>query len=139
MAGPGEPEACATMAFALEEFRAALDERDEMRRRQVAEKAWLAVTEATDHYLGQVGIVFPADIEPAEMHRFRRTRLEDMKDLGHVDAERVLGSYLDLRDALHGDCFYGGGCDRDTLTKYLVRARNFVADITGCRVPSVPG
>jgi hypothetical protein len=128
--------ACRAIAFALGEFKTARQTHDDLRLREAAEKAWLAVTEATDHYLGQRGVTFPSDIMPAEMHRFRRTNLEERKEKGDTDAATVLGDYLDLRDSLHGDCFYGGACGPPGyLHNRLNDARAYIVRLTGCVLP----
>lgn len=102
----------------MSEFEEALAKNDEMGRREAAEKAWLAVIEATDTILGSGGI----SVTPGRSaHAERKRSLEQM---GRRDLSQ---EYSIFADQFHGDCFYDGICPTDAeLRLKLQSASQFV-------------
>ncbi|MDE1819556.1 MAG: hypothetical protein KGI98_01740 [Euryarchaeota archaeon] len=112
---------CRTMEVAERERRAA---RDELHVREAAEKAWLAVVQATDQYLlGRHGVRAPQD-ETA--HLFRKRTLRDQGE------EELKEEYNALEGLLHGDAFYFG--DVGEVPSLMGRARRYVERTTGHKV-----
>lgn len=112
-----------TIRRAYEELDTARSEKDTLAGRQAAEKAWLAVVEATDRFLGSKGIRVPPD-STAHVERRRGLRA-----LGRHDLAKT---YNDLSNSLHGDVFYFGedytSQDLDLLFR---EAAEYVEETTG--------
>lgn len=85
-------------------------------RREAAEKAWLAVVEATDAFLAKKKVYI---IKGPEAHKDRRDKL---KMLGYRD---LAGQYSIFETDLHGDCFYSI-CDPQELAIQLEKVQRFV-------------
>lgn len=132
MATATEALACREMGFALAEFKAGLEEQSDLRIRAAAEKAWLAVVDATNAYLAQVGVVIKEGIAA---HAQRRKALQKFADEGSARDAVLLGKYLAFREELHGECFYGGQCGLEAeLRNKLEKAKMYVVDLTKCEV-----
>jgi hypothetical protein len=125
MAAP-DALACREMGSALREFEAARSSRDEMRLREAAEKAWLAVVDATNYHLAREGVT----VEPGvKGHAQRRKALIANEEI------EVYNRYAVFREDLHGEAFYGGDLGPPGyLARRIEDARNYVVEMTGCEV-----
>lgn len=109
------------MELASAEWRSA---KDELHTRQAAEKAWLAVVQATDEYLlRHHGIAVTQD---AYAHLTRK------RSLRSAGAEALAEEYNALAGLLHGDAFYLG--DFTDLPRLMQRARIYVERATDHKV-----
>jgi hypothetical protein len=118
------PSPGATFFRAIDELLAARVATDELGVRQAAEKAWLAVVEATDFYLlKDHGVQVEGD-ERAHAQRRRYLRQLDRGDLEN--------SYVLLSQNLHGDIFYlGEPVSPADLRRFFLEAAEFVEKATG--------
>ena len=119
MSQPGE-----TFLRALAELSEARAKGDTLGVRQAAEKAWLAVVEATDWYLeNEHGIKV---VQDDQAHRVRREylRMYDRSDLEET--------YIVLSQRLHGDIFYMGAEVRSAdVRRYFQTVAGYVEETTG--------
>jgi len=90
------------------EFTRARKSKDELDGGQAAEKAWLAVSEASKALLRSKGVT-----------------LHEMPE-GHRGAE-MAKSYVLIRAVLHADAFYRGLIDWDLAGETIGRAEGFVS------------
>jgi hypothetical protein len=113
-----------TFHRAVEELAEARTRSDRLKGREAAEKAWLAVVEATDRYLARKGIVIPED---RTAHSQRRRALYT---LGRDGLRRT---YSDLAISLHGDVFYfdDPGVSPKELDALFADAARYVEEMTG--------
>lgn len=84
-------------------------------RRQAAEKAWGHVLQQLDSSLG-------VKAKDHTAHDERRERLRAVED---ASGTPLMGAYVDLRDRLHGDCFYRGHCPGPEVERLLQTAEEF--------------
>jgi hypothetical protein len=113
-----------TFSRAIEELTRAKASGDELGVRQAAEKAWLAVVEATDQYLLRNHNI---RVSPDERAHSERRRYLHM--LGKGDLERNYGY---LSQTLHGDIFYlGEPVSPGRMRGFLEEAATFVEETTG--------
>ena len=118
------PPPVETFHRGIEELAEARTKSDRLKGREAAEKVWLAVVEATDHYLALKGVVI-ASGPRAHMQRRRAFATLDRDDLRRT--------YSDLASTLHGDIFYfddlsEGGRELDSLYEEAAR---YVEETTG--------
>jgi len=118
------PSPDVTFLRAVDELVTARGNRDALGIRQSAEKAWLAVVEATDLYLlKNHGIRVDGD-ERAHQQRRRYLRQLDRGDLE--------SAYVLLSQKLHGDIFYlGEPLSPAELRRFFLEAAEFVERATG--------
>lgn len=112
-----------TVRRAFEELDEARSAKDSLAIRQAGEKAWLAVVEATDRFLGKHGVRVPND-ETAHAERRKGLRTLNRYDL--------VKSYNDLSNSLHGDLFYfGEEYSAAEIDIYFREAAEYVEETTG--------
>jgi hypothetical protein len=106
------------IALAWEEYRRSREPGDPDRqlalRRQAAEKAWVHVTENADRALGV------RELGPSA-HAARERRI---RDLGRPE---LWLAYVEVREGLHGDCFYQGRCPPERVEELLRAAERLPA------------
>jgi hypothetical protein len=94
--------------------------------RDAAEKAWLAVVDATDRHLARQGVTVEVGVRGHAQRKQALIRSEQFA---------LLNRYAALRDELHGDCFYGGDCEPESyVRRKLAEAGDYVTELTGCEV-----
>lgn len=112
-----------TIRRAFEELDDARGTNDSLAIRQAAEKAWLAVVESTDRFIGKHGFRIPAD---STAHSERRRALSK---LGRDD---LRAKYNDLSATLHGDVFYfADQVPTNELDSLFREAAEYVEETTG--------
>ena len=109
----------ASIQRADEEYRKAAPSKDLLGLRDAAEKAWLAVVQATDEYLARKyhKVIEPGPDASAERVLILTTR-------GHYD---IVQQYRNLRDGLHSTCFYGGACSASVQSVDMIYAAQYVS------------
>lgn len=119
MPSPGE-----TFLRAVDELSTARAAGDDLGVRQSAEKAWLAVVEATDYLLGS-----KHNIRVHADERAHAERRRSLRDLQYGDLER---NYGHLSQTLHGDIFYlGEEVSREQMQSFFEEAAEYVERTTG--------
>jgi hypothetical protein len=107
----------------LDELLEAESKKNDLGIRQAAEKAWLAVVQATDSFLSRHGV----RVDPTVRAHVERRR--HLRSLGKDD---WLRTYSSLADTLHGEIFYmGEEVTPDLLRRYFVDAANLIEECTG--------
>lgn len=118
------PHSKETFLRAVDELVDARVRADDLAIRQAAEKAWLAVVEATDWYLVSRHNI---RVNPDERAHVERRRAFHNLDRG--DWERTYGY---LSQSLHGDIFYlGEPVSPSTIRGYFEEAAKFIEETTG--------
>ena len=108
---------------AVAELEAGRGANDRLKVREAAEKAWLAVTEATDYFLLRRGV----RIAPGP--RAHVDRRQALTTLGRDDLRKT---YSDLAESLHGEFFYFDEGDPGRgLDALFEEAAGYVEDATG--------
>jgi len=110
-----------TLTFAELEAAVGFESKDNLRVRDAAEKAFLAITEATDGLMMAHG-QYP-DPGP-DVHHQRRVYLDT------IDRPDLRRDYNDFQNTLHGDCFYNGHCPTsEGFKKYLEGVRDYIRKV----------
>ena len=108
----------------MDELVGAYMSNDQLGVRQAAEKAWLAVVEATDWFL--------ADGHNIRVDADERAHLQRRKYLLSLDRGDLERTYSHLAQTLHGDVFYfAEPFDPATLRRFFEEAAGFVEETTG--------
>src|SRR5271157_5548401 len=106
-----------TFHRAVEELSEARRTSDRLRAREAAEKAWLAVVEATDRLLRAKGVPIPPG---------PRAHVERRAGLTALNLEELRRTYSDLAESLHGEIFYfDEGEDSRTLDRLFEEAARY--------------
>ncbi len=94
---------------------------DGLKRREAAEKAWLAACAVADVAAHRLGMPPPAGRSSREL------ALEEVERLARLKTRSLLSRFKDVHDVLHGECFYGDACPRD-FSVWIDTAKGLVED-----------
>jgi hypothetical protein len=108
------------ISLAKVEFATARKAKDEMAASQAAEKAWLAVAEATHAFLRCKGFS-EEKLPKGQNGAFFLLRKHASHDL--------VETFLLARGILHSEAFYRGGVDWPTIDKVIGKAGGFVTRV----------
>lgn len=105
------------IAKAKTEYETARKAKDELAASQAAEKAWLAVSEATNAFLWLKGV---PERKIPEGHR---SAFFLLRKYGNTD---MLRTFSLVRSVLHGDVFYRGQVEWGLTSEVIAEAEGFV-------------